>query len=123
MTRDGPKAGALLLHRLKEEHLDETRRRTSGHLGSYLGPSRAISGHLGSSRQVDTELASIFDSRAEAFDTLEMREAARRRAEATLVRDAGAELSRHLLAGVLLCLWHPSFFLRRHTRHLRVGAR
>ncbi|EOD25666.1 hypothetical protein EMIHUDRAFT_450338 [Emiliania huxleyi CCMP1516] len=50
-------------------------------------------------RQVDTELASIFDSRAEAFDTLEMREAARRRAEATLVRDAGAELSRHLLAG------------------------
>jgi hypothetical protein len=58
---------------------------------------------------VDTELASIFDSRAEAFDTLEMREAARRRAEATLVRDAGAELSRHLLAGVLLCLWHPVF--------------
>ena len=46
---------------------------------------------------MDTELASIFDSRAEAFDTLEMREAARRRAEATLVRDAGAELSRHLL--------------------------
>jgi len=43
-------------------------------------------------RQVDTELASIFDGRAEAFDTLAMREAARQRAEATLVRDAGARL-------------------------------
>ena len=60
---------------------------------------------------MDTELASIFDSRAEAFDTLEMREAARRRAEATLVRDAGAELSRHLLAGVLLCLCTRLSFL------------